>query len=123
MDWDRYPSLLHHAIIFQIDGSSYRLRRHADLLPSTSGPARGQRLLNPDGVDAHTKMEAPSKPPENPNRILEIFTLPIPGIFTVPLIAAWQPPSRRMALKGRYVGHWGTASFRIAHWDSGRPGS
>jgi len=25
--------LLHHAIVIQIDGSSYRLRRHADLLP------------------------------------------------------------------------------------------
>ncbi len=25
--------LLHHAVVFQIDGSSYRLRQHADLLP------------------------------------------------------------------------------------------
>jgi IstB-like ATP binding protein len=30
--------LLHHAIVFQIVGSSYRLRQHADLCPSTSGP-------------------------------------------------------------------------------------
>ena len=25
--------LLHHAVVFQIEGSSYRLREHADLLP------------------------------------------------------------------------------------------
>ena len=25
--------LLHHAVVFQIEGSSYRLRQHADLLP------------------------------------------------------------------------------------------
>lgn len=38
--------LLHHAIVVQIEGSSYRLRRHADLLPDhirslTSNPATG----------------------------------------------------------------------------------
>jgi IstB-like ATP binding protein len=26
-------SLLHHAVVIQIEGSSYRLREHADLLP------------------------------------------------------------------------------------------
>jgi DNA replication protein DnaC len=31
--------LLHHAIVVRIEGASYRLRRHADLLPDTS-PAR-----------------------------------------------------------------------------------
>ncbi len=31
--------LLHHAIVIQIDGSSYRLRRHADLLPDTRSSA------------------------------------------------------------------------------------
>jgi IstB-like ATP binding protein len=25
--------LLHHAVVFQIEGSSYRLREHADLVP------------------------------------------------------------------------------------------
>jgi hypothetical protein len=27
--------LLHHAVVLQIEGSSYRLREHADLLPET----------------------------------------------------------------------------------------
>ena len=27
--------LLHHAVVFQIEGSSYRLREHADLVPET----------------------------------------------------------------------------------------
>ena len=30
-------------------------------------------------------MEAPHRPPENPIRIVGNFTLPLPGIFTVPL--------------------------------------
>ena len=30
--------LLHHAIVIQIEGSSYQLRQHADLFPSTSAP-------------------------------------------------------------------------------------
>jgi hypothetical protein len=30
LDW-----LLHHAVVIQIEGSSYRLREHADLLPET----------------------------------------------------------------------------------------
>ena len=29
--------LLHHAIVVRIEGASYRLRRHADLLPDSSG--------------------------------------------------------------------------------------
>ena len=28
--------LLHHAVVIQIEGSSYRLREHADLLPDTA---------------------------------------------------------------------------------------
>src|SRR3712207_2339605 len=31
--------LLHHAVVVRIEGASYRLRRHADLLPD-SGPPR-----------------------------------------------------------------------------------
>ena len=30
--------LLHHAIVVRIEGASYRLRRHADLLPEGSAP-------------------------------------------------------------------------------------
>jgi hypothetical protein len=32
--------LLHHAVVIQIEGASYRLRHHAELLPSTSAPRR-----------------------------------------------------------------------------------
>ena len=28
--------LLHHAVVIQIEGASYRLREHADLLPETA---------------------------------------------------------------------------------------
>ena len=28
--------LLHHAVVIRIEGASYRLRRHADLLPETA---------------------------------------------------------------------------------------
>lgn len=80
--------LLHHAIVIQIDGSSYRLRRHADLLPEH---IRSNALITPPGpVEPQRrgrlpKMEALHKPPENPNRKVRNFTLPLPGIFTVPL--------------------------------------
>jgi len=48
--------LLHHAIVVQIEGSSYRLRRHADLLPdhirsvtsmNSKGPAEPKRRGRP----------------------------------------------------------------------------
>jgi hypothetical protein len=48
--------LLHHAIVVQIEGSSYRLRRHADLLPeharsvtsmTSQGPADPKRRGRP----------------------------------------------------------------------------
>ena len=33
--------LLHHATVLQIEGSSYRMRRHADLVPDATRQARG----------------------------------------------------------------------------------
>ena len=36
--------LLHHAIVIQIEGSSYRLRQHADLVPEN---ARARKTINP----------------------------------------------------------------------------
>ena len=36
--------LLHHAIVIQIEGSSYRLRQHADLVPEN---ARARHSINP----------------------------------------------------------------------------
>ena len=38
--------LLHHAVVIQIEGSSYRLREHADLLPET-GRFKPNAATNP----------------------------------------------------------------------------
>ena len=39
--------LLHHAVVVQIEGSSYRLRQHADLLPATSRPSLTAGIADP----------------------------------------------------------------------------
>jgi hypothetical protein len=39
--------LLHHAIVVRIEGASYRLRRHADLLPDTN-PVRPMASAEPE---------------------------------------------------------------------------
>ena len=56
--------LLHHAIVIQIEGSSYRLRTHADLVPEhirsnalIQPPARNSR--RPSAAVGPPKMEAP----------------------------------------------------------------
>ena len=36
--------LLHHAVVIQIEGSSYRLRQHADLMPEH---VRSKAFINP----------------------------------------------------------------------------
>lgn len=51
--------LLHHAIVIQIDGSSYRLRRHADLLPEH---IRSNALITPP---AHVEPRRRGRPPKN----------------------------------------------------------
>jgi DNA replication protein DnaC len=51
--------LLHHAIVVQIDGSSYRLRRHADLLPEH---IRSKALINPP---TPTPPRRRGRPPKN----------------------------------------------------------
>jgi len=50
--------LLHHAIVIQIDGSSYRLRRHADLLPEH---ARSTASINPPLPDMPKRRGRPPK--------------------------------------------------------------
>nr|WP_330085250.1 IS21-like element helper ATPase IstB [Methylocystis iwaonis] len=52
--------LLHHAAVFQIEGSSYRLREHADLLPEH---IRSKAFLNPLPVPATLKRRG--RPPKN----------------------------------------------------------
>jgi hypothetical protein len=51
--------LLHHAIVFQIEGSSYRLRRHADLLPENirSAPVTAS--------SGSTELKRRGRPPKN----------------------------------------------------------
>jgi len=39
--------LLHHAVVVQIEGSSYRLRQHADLLPQTPRPGLAAVATDP----------------------------------------------------------------------------
>jgi len=51
--------LLHHAIVIQIDGSSYRLRRHADLLPEH---IRSNALITPP---APVEPRRRGRPPKN----------------------------------------------------------
>ncbi len=52
--------LLHHAVVFQIEGSSYRLREHADLLPEH---IRSKASLNPQPVPPTLKRRG--RPPKN----------------------------------------------------------
>jgi hypothetical protein len=49
--------LLHHAVVVQIEGASYRLRRHADLIPDNArNPTRSTPLnLNRAAGDGHRK--------------------------------------------------------------------
>nr|WP_274379039.1 ATP-binding protein [Altericroceibacterium spongiae] len=51
--------LLHHAIVVQIDGSSYRPRRHADLLPEH---IRSNALITPP---APAEPRRRGRPPKN----------------------------------------------------------
>ena len=50
--------LLHHAVVVQIEGASYRLRQHADLIPEA---------LRPKAVVAVSDMSRRGRPPKNRN--------------------------------------------------------
>ncbi len=53
--------LLHHAVVIQIEGSSYRLREHADLLPETV-------RFKPQAIAAHPipqTLKRRGRPPKN----------------------------------------------------------
>ena len=52
--------LLHHAIVIQIEGASYRLRQHADLVPEH---IRSKALVQPPRLPAGRKRRRP--PPKN----------------------------------------------------------
>ena len=52
--------LLHHAIVIEIEGSSYRLRQHADLVPE---PMRSKALNQPPQLTPQPKRRG--RPPKN----------------------------------------------------------
>jgi DNA replication protein DnaC len=52
--------LLHHAIVIQIEGSSYRLRQHADLVPEH---IRSKALIQPPPLTPQPKRRG--RPPKN----------------------------------------------------------
>ena len=52
--------LLHHAIVIQIEGASYRLRQHADLVPEH---IRSNALIQPPAVPTTAKRRG--RPPKN----------------------------------------------------------
>jgi DNA replication protein DnaC len=52
--------LLHHAIVIQIEGSSYRLRQHAELVPEH---IRSKALIQPPPIPAPAKRRG--RPPKN----------------------------------------------------------
>ena len=62
--------LLHHAVVLQIEGSSYRLREHADLLPEhIRTKANIQTLPIPSTLnvaEGRPTMEAPFNPTADP---------------------------------------------------------
>src|SRR5690606_16869917 len=53
--------LLHHAVVVQIEGSSYRLRQHAELMPEH---VRSKALITPPAFAPTQKPRG--RPPKNP---------------------------------------------------------
>jgi len=45
--WELAERLVHHAIVIQIEGASYRLREHADLVPKN---IRSKSLIQPSPI-------------------------------------------------------------------------
>lgn len=53
--------LLHHAVVIQIEGSSYRLRQHAELMPEH---VRSKATISPPGIQSLPRRRG--RPPKNP---------------------------------------------------------
>ncbi len=73
--------LLHHAVVIQIEGSSYRLRQHADLVPSTSArkpssPRRRSRVGAADRQERQTQIITPADHRTRPNPSTKEFGRP-----------------------------------------------
>jgi DNA replication protein DnaC len=56
--------LLHHAVVIQIEGSSYRLRQHADLVPEH---VRSKAVINPPPAPKHRGRPPGKKPNDHDN--------------------------------------------------------
>ncbi len=54
--------LLHHAVVIQIEGSSYRLRQHAELMPEH---VRSKATISPPGIQPLPRRRG--RPPKNPH--------------------------------------------------------
>lgn len=54
--------LLHHAVVIQIEGSSYRLRQHAELMPEH---VRSKATISPPGIQPSPRRRG--RPPKNPH--------------------------------------------------------
>ncbi len=53
--------LLHHAVVVQIEGASYRMRQHADLVPEH---IRSNALIHPPSAPAITLPKRRGRPPK-----------------------------------------------------------
>jgi hypothetical protein len=62
--------LLHHAVVIQIEGSSYRLRQHADLMPEH---LRSKALINPSfpAVVQRRRGRRPKLSPRSAGRLID----------------------------------------------------
>ncbi len=54
--------LLHHAVVIQIEGASYRLRQHADLIPENLRPGRLAEITSPPRRRGRPPKQQPAQP-------------------------------------------------------------
>ena len=89
--------LLHHAVVIQIEGSSYRLRQHADLVPEH---IRSKALINPP-LPAPPRAVAGGRPKMELSITLPVITEPPAGEFY------------RGEMKDMKVRHWKQLSLPL----------
>jgi hypothetical protein len=103
--------LLHHAVVVQIEGSSYRLRQHAELMPEH---LRSKAMIAPPrrrrhGADVHPKAATSTR---RPNRRSGDFSQAVLGIFRSPVSLKTQISIRCLERKRpKYA-----AIFNISEW-------
>jgi DNA replication protein DnaC len=66
--------LLHHAVVVQIEGASYRLRQHADLVPDH---IRSKALIHPPSASAITQQKRRGRPRKAADTTTSIAASPI----------------------------------------------